>query len=202
MHNKTYSQHFEDLNILRLLDPDAERFGVDVGANDGLSWSNSYVFGLNGYNLLLVEPMPEYADRCRELYQWNNRVSVEQVAVSPSEGETTFYVNRNIATDELAMRSSLSRDAVPSDTVEAITVPTAPLHLLLEKHRCPSRYAFLSVDAEGHDLAVLQTAALDRFRPSVICVEEGEQHAEVADYLEGFGYRFEAKLGPNGLYVG
>lgn len=198
---QSYSQHGEDVAIQELMDPKADRCAVDVGANDGQSWSNSYLFGQAGYRLLLIEPMPEYARRCRNLYAGSTNVIVEEYAVSPEAGEATFFVNEDAASDELAMRSSLARDLVPSTQVNSITVSTAPLKQLLEKHQWPKYYAFLSVDAEGFDLDVLKSAALDQYRPSVICVEEGEAHAQIADYLYGVEYRHVKTLGPNGLYV-
>jgi FkbM family methyltransferase len=198
---ESFSQHGEDVAILELIDPATSAFAVDVGANDGQSWSNSYLFGQRGYHLLLIEPMPEYARRCRELYAGAANVIVEEYAISPELGEATFFVNTDAATDELAMRSSLARELVPSTRVQSIVVKTIPLGVLLEKHGWPSSYAFLSVDAEGFDLEVLKSAALDRYRPSVICVEEGEAHPSIADYLSGFAYTFVKTLGPNGLYV-
>ena len=52
------SQHGEDEVIASLVPDDCERLFVDVGANDGVSWSNSYNFAQAGFRLLLVEPMP------------------------------------------------------------------------------------------------------------------------------------------------
>jgi hypothetical protein len=42
---------------------------------------------------------------------------------------------------------------------------------------------------------VLKTAQLERYRPSVICVEEGEHHDEIKRYLGGWGYRYDVTLG-------
>lgn len=194
------SQHGEDRLIHALLDPAAARYAVDVGANDGESWSNTRAFGKLGFHLLLVEPMPIYADRCAQLYHGEDRVIVENVAISSSEGEASFFVSANSAQDELAMRSSLDRSSVPWEEAERISVRTTPLESLLAKHQWPARYAFLSVDAEGHDLQVLQTAALDRYRPSIVCVEEGTDHPEIREYLTDQGFALAAMLGPNGIY--
>ena len=201
MDMKSHAQHGEDLHICRLIDPSVPIYGVDVGANDGHSWSNSYMFGLEGYNLLLIEPMPIYAQRCRDLYVDYDKVLVEETAISEVDGEATFYLNEDKEGDQLAMRSSLYRDGVPSAVVSAITVRTTPLYRLLAKHDWPRNYAFLTIDAEGCDFKVLNTARLNQFRPSVICVEEGEDHDEIERYLKRFGYRQDTVLGPNGIYV-
>jgi FkbM family methyltransferase len=196
------SQHGEDELIASLLPADCERLFVDVGANDGVSWSNSYSFAEVGFRCLLVEPMPLYAARCALAHCGNPQVFVEPYAISKTLGDATFYVNLDTESDLLAMRSSLLRDVVYSDKVTEVRVPTAPLSFLLDKHKAPPRYAVLSVDAEGMDLDVLQTAGIDRRRPQVICVEEGANAAAIRDYLETMDYRQVAKLADvNGIYV-
>jgi FkbM family methyltransferase len=199
----SHSQHGEDEAIAKLLAPeDGERLFVDVGANDGLSWSNSYTFAQAGFRVLLVEPMPIYAAKCALHHCGNPNVFVEPYAIAPELGSATFYVNLDAGTDLLAMRSSLRRDIIPSTALAEVTVPTAPLSFLLDKHQVSDRYAALSVDAEGMDLEVLETAGLDQRRPQVICVEEGENVSAIRDFLQGKGYRFVAKLAEvNALYV-
>jgi FkbM family methyltransferase len=199
----SHSQHGEDEAIAKLLAPDdGERLFVDVGANDGLSWSNSYNFAQAGFRVLLVEPMPVYAAKCALNHCGNPNVFVEPYAIAPGLGSATFYVNLDAGTDLLAMRSSLRRDIIPSTELAEVTVPTAPLSFLLDKHRVSARYAVLSVDAEGMDLEVLETADLDRRRPQVICVEEGENVDAIRAFLQAKDYRFVAKLAEvNALYV-
>jgi FkbM family methyltransferase len=197
----SYSQHGEDVFMLARLPEAPARFVVDVGANDGYSWSNSFMFGLKGFALLLVEPMPDYAERCRALYRARTDIDIEQVAITAQVGSTSFHINLDAETDLLAMRSSVIRGIIPSDKLQAITVATTPLSLLLEKHDVPHNYALLTVDAEGMDLEVLRTARLDVFRPHFICVEEESFGDAIADYLAGWGYQRIQTLGPNGIYT-
>jgi FkbM family methyltransferase len=196
------SQHGEDELIAQLIPSDCERLFVDVGANDGVSWSNSYNFAEAGFRVLLVEPMPVYAARCALHHCGNPNVFVEPYAISRNLGSATFYVNLDAETDLLAMRSSLQRAIIPSDRVSEVTVPTAPLSFLLDKHRVSERYAVLSIDAEGVDLQVLETADLNRRRPQVICIEEGANVQAIREFLQAKDYRFVTKLGGvNGLFV-
>jgi FkbM family methyltransferase len=198
---RSYSQHGEDLIFRRLLQRCPSRFVVDVGAHDGRSWSNSYLLGQLGYSLLLVEPMPQYAEQCRHLYSGRRDVIVETVAIGRQRGEAAFFIHTDHATDQLAMRSSLQKHLLPTTRMTEIRVPVRPLVEVLEKHRWPSKYALLTIDAEGSDLEVLETAAFHRWRPHVICVEEGDQATTVQRFLSPFQYRPVAKCGPNGIYV-
>lgn len=196
------SQHGEDDLIASLIPSDCERVFVDVGANDGISWSNSYNFAKAGFRVLLVEPMPIYAGRCAVNHRDNPNVFIEPYAISKDLGTATFYVNLDAASDLLAMRSSLVREVVPSNDITEVIVPTAPLSFLLAKHKIPDRYAVLSVDAEGMDLHVLETADLDRRRPQVICVENGLDDTPIRNFLASKDYRLVTKLGEvNDVFV-
>lgn len=197
---KSYSQHGEDLFIQSSLPPDCPPYAVDVGANDGQSWSNTYLFGISGFNLLLIEPMPEYARRCRALYEGVGNVWIEEIAISDTAGDVDFYINDDFDADQLSMRSSMDRDMVPSSLVSTVAVKSMPLGSVLEKHEWPRLYAFLSVDAEGRDFEVLKTARLQDYLPLMICVEEGESHSQIQDYLSVIGYTRVKTLGPNGIY--
>lgn len=195
------SQHGEDQEVLSLLSGKAAKVVVDVGANDGHAWSNSYLFGRLGYRLILVEPMPAYAQKCRELWAGKADVVVEEAAVSTAPGEAIFFINRDAAADLLAMRSSLGKSNVPGGDVEEIKVKVERLDTILERAACPADYAFLSVDAEGFDRHVLESAGLDRFRPEIICVEdEVDPGGACRNLLQGHGYEPVTRLGSNGIY--
>lgn len=205
---ETFAQFGEDLAIAAALGgsglPYAPWF-VDVGANDGRSWSNSWLFGLHGWNLLLIEPIPRYAEQCRALHAGNPRVVVEEKAIAPVAGQVDFFITDDPDRDMLQMGSSLTADSVSFGLKSRpTTVEAAPLADLLAAHRVPRDYAVLSIDAEGHDLAVLQTAALDMWSPRLVCIEMIHGHpvaAPIDDYLTAHGYRYAVSTPGNGIYV-
>ena len=172
---KNYSQFNEDILIAAILfgsGKDYSSFFVDVGANDGRSWSNSYFFGLLGWGLLLVEPIPKYAEYCRELYAENSVVIVEEKAISAKSGFVDFFITDEPNRDLLQMGSSLSVDGVPFGLKSIVTkVETLPLKDILTLHNIHKNYAVLSVDAEGHDLEVLETAGFGEWSPIVPLTE-------------------------------
>ena len=52
---KSYSQHGEDL-LIRSIIPDGVSSFIDIGANDGVLFSNSYKFAKSGAHGLCIEP--------------------------------------------------------------------------------------------------------------------------------------------------
>ncbi len=198
---KSQSQHGEDFAIAELIHKNSENWFVDVGAHDGRSWSNSYLFGKVGFNLLLIEPMEVCANKCRKLWAGNRRVHVEQKAVSEADGVVNFYIHDNKEIDLLAIRSSLMQEIIPSNDISKVSVESIPLNKLLDKHRVPRNFAALSVDAEGVDLQVLRSVDLKKYRPSVICVEDEIDHDRIEAHLRDQGYSEVQRLGPNGIYI-
>lgn len=199
---KTHSQHGEDFRINELLKAaDHALYVVDVGANDGFSWSNSLAFVEMGYSALLIEPMPKYARFCRMQHRGNPNVFVEEVAVLPNIGTCKFFINEDLANDLLSMTSSVKRDIINSDNIVEIEVETCPLSFLLAKYRVPKNYGVLNVDAEGVDLEVLMSADLESYRPAVVCVEYGTNEDAIHRYMRSMRYEKRDHLGPNGIYT-
>lgn len=204
---ETFSQHHEDVAIAAALAGSGLPYSpwfVDVGANDGQSWSNSRFFGRLGWHLLLIEPIRRFADQCTELYAGNQRVIVEELAISATAGTTDFFLTNDPDRDLLQMSSSLSAENDFGYEMVKTTVATAPLHSLLSAHDVPRDYAVLSVDAEGHDLTVLETARLETWRPRVICVEMipgTPAGAPIDAFLVAQGYRHAITTEANTLYL-
>jgi FkbM family methyltransferase len=206
--NASYSQFNEDVMIATALATFSKPFShffVDVGANNGQSWSNSRLFGEAGWKLLLIEPLPKFAQDCREFYADNENAMVVESAISASRGDVSFYVTDEPDRDLLQMGSSLSLEGVPFGLKsKEITVRTEPLLDVLTRFSVPNRYGVLSVDAEGHDLDVLETADFATFRPAVVCVEMiyGDENYRMIDSSlckNGYGYLTSSPA--NAVYI-
>jgi hypothetical protein len=83
-------------------------------------------------------------------------------------------------------------------------LPVAPLGSLLAQAKV--KPDFVSIDVEGHDLAVLRTLDLAAHRPAVVCVEtvdfvSGKKNPEVAEWLAPQGYAAYADTRINTLFV-
>src|ERR1039458_9860290 len=76
----SFSQAGEDLiveNLLRTVE-----FFVDIGANDGISGSNTFYFALRGAHGICFEPVSETYTKLRWLYLLNPRVRTVQCGIS------------------------------------------------------------------------------------------------------------------------
>ena len=204
----SYSQFHEDVVIATALGSYRRSYApcmIDVGANNGQSWSNSRLFGEIGWKLILIEPLPKFANDCRLFYSGNDNVVVIESAISSIHGMVDFFATDEPERDLLKMGSSLSQEGIPFGLKSRkIAVKTEPLDHVLASQQVPENYGVLSVDAEGHDLEVLKTANLARFRPAVICVEMiygDPRYTDIDAYLVTHQYRYVASTPSNGIYV-
>jgi hypothetical protein len=82
------------------------------------------------------------------------------------------------------------------------------LSTILESHFQsikPSDACFFNIDAESHDINVLESNNWNKFVPRVICIEDpdaqGALETEINRFLLRRGYEFQAQAGPSSIYV-
>ena len=198
------SQNGEYSYVRWLVPPDWPRFLVDVGANDGVTFSNTWNLLSDGYSGVLVEPHPHSFDRLR-LNTQDLDVQVFNYAVGSSAGEVKLHDDR--ATDGKNLMATIRQerntwfDRVRS--AECHTVRMERLDALLEKTDCPLDFTFLSVDTEGHDRAVLES--LGAYEPRIIVTERSLWDPDDANakqlLLASRGYVYTHRLGCNELFT-
>jgi FkbM family methyltransferase len=166
------SEHGE-LPLLQRLAVGSNQFLVDVGANDGITVSNSYGLIVRGWEGILIEPYPPCFQELQTRYAQNGRIRLVNSACGRVPGELDLYLGRD---GDRAGYATLCTDDTEWFRInrigKSIKVPVSPLTTILEQHDCPSRFALLSVDTEGYDLQVLESLDFERFRPSVIITED------------------------------
>jgi FkbM family methyltransferase len=159
---------------------------IDVGANIGqYSKRFSDLVGPGG-RVIAIEPIPETFALLvsnSALFQYRN-ITLLNLAASQSAGLAGFQIPRFETGLKNFYRAAIS-DGHPDIRVLAL-----PLDAL----EFPRRIGFIKVDAEGHDLLVLQGGKklLERDHP-VLLVEAADQ--EMAGYLADLGYQGEPLRG-------
>ena len=162
---------------------------VEAGANDGLNQSNTLYFEkYRGWTGLLVEPVPELAERCRR----NRPVCVvENCALVaedyPSPTVPMTYCNlmsvvrggmKTAAEEEGHVRVGCEIQNVERYELES---PARTLTQVLLGHGF-ERFDFLSLDVEGYELAALRGLDLERFRPAWMLIE-ARYRIEIESFL-------------------
>lgn len=207
--NQRYFAHNDiDQKMERYLDFDHGTF-VEVGANDGISQSNTLYFEkYRGWRGLLVEPVPELAWRCRRNRRQSKVVNcaLGEFSQRGSTVEVTYCNLMSVVKGALkspeAERAHLAAGAeVQNLKTYRLRVRCRPLSDLIDRYRLPP-VDFMSLDVEGFELSVLKGLDLARHRPRYLLVEARfreeiiahlEAHFDVVDQLSHHDVLFRAK---------
>ena len=170
---------------------------VDIGAYDGQKFSNTLFFEQSmGWRGLCVEPQ---AEPFKKLIA--NRIAhCEQVCVSDFEGETDF-VESTAGIDE-TMLSGMATTFDPRhvDRLKSVStnmvvrkVPVVKLSTLLEKYGLFD-IDYCSIDVEGAELSILSELDFEKFRISVLTIENNYDDDRIPKLMAGKGYVLVTKL--------
>lgn len=158
---ESYSQHGEDKLIDILLDNCVKSF-IDIGANDGVLFSNTYKFARQGANGICIEPSKAAFNKLRFNQLFNPKVIRINAALSNKSG--FLFVEEN------GYESTLST-VCEAETPKSIKVKTYTFDKLLEMYPKFLSIDLLSIDVEGHENEVLQGLTSRNFYAKIIILE-------------------------------
>ena len=173
-----YSQYNEDEIIIQHINPLDGGFVLDIGANDGVTFSNSKML-IEKYNWggVLVEPSKKCIEKLNLLYEGNDNVQVVPYGIDTTIGTKTLYVgNLDDTPNSMNQVSTLikseksywetSRNVVYVD--ETIDTITARELLSMVKIK---NFDVISIDTEGLDFEILESLYSLNLRPKIIIIE-------------------------------
>lgn len=153
---------------------------VEVGAFDGISFSNTYHLAASGWRGIYCEPVEEYARKCALVHSKHPLIDVLQVAVSDQDGAILsiatggVFSTSNKLSLEYFMKQNFSKHHF--NGTQQIGVQTMTLDTVIKKYYL-KHIDLLVIDVEGHELNVLNGLSISTNRPSVIIIELQEiQH--------------------------
>jgi FkbM family methyltransferase len=167
---------------------------VDVGANAPEKDSQSFHLEQLGWTGVLVEPQPDLAARLRE--QRSAKVYAVACSAPESAGKTMVL---HLAGVYSSFNPNLAVSTVRPEG--AIDVPIMTLDAVLADAGAPARIDFLSIDVEGHEIAVLSGFDLARWRPRLILIEDLVLNRDLHRLLASRGYKWVRRTGLNSWYV-
>lgn len=179
----SYSQDGDDLVISRLLKrKNSEFFYIDVGAHHPTNLSNTKYFYERGSRGINIEANPELIE---EFYNQRPEDTNLNVGIAPSEGEMPFYIFERsyLSTFNKAAADEACKE-YGIEVKSTINVKTLPLISIIEKYAKDKTIDFLSVDAEGFDLAVLKSNDWQKYRPRLVIVETEHDKSVIPFMLE------------------
>ncbi|MGE0669671.1 MAG: FkbM family methyltransferase [Parachlamydiales bacterium] len=178
---------------------------VDIGAYDGVTYSNSYFFEKDlGWKGICIEPNPAAFEK---LIQARKSVCY-QTCISDKKAVAKFVK----LTGRCEMLSGLSAKYDPSHVKriekemakfggekEEIEVPTLTLNEIADQEGI-KRIDFLSIDTEGGEFDILKSIDFSKLDIDVITIENNYQDPNFRQHLARQGYVFIKKLHCDEVY--
>jgi FkbM family methyltransferase len=189
---------------------------VEVGAYDGENFSNTSCLADAGWAGLYVEPIAEFAEKCRARHATNSRISVITCAASDVSGKAVIFLGDTLTT----LVDTQVADYEKIDWAKGLhtglrrEIQTERLDTILEVNQIPINFDVLVVDVEGAEEKVIRGFNIDRWHPKVILIELEDEHPDFRDNarvvsavkgirrrIEAAGYSVYYKDYINSLYV-
>lgn len=204
MNRQYYSQSGEDAIVWSLYPEDAPTgWVIEVGALDGVRFSNSYGFERCGWPSLCVEAHPDFFPLLKR--NRPNSVCVHAAVSDHDDDAGMFFGNArgSLSTLKPELGPVFEKSFGAWFTgFEQYPVPIRTLNTILAENPPSGPIAMVSIDVEGSELDVLRGFDLPRYRPHVLIIEAflpGEAQ-QLAQYLAPFGYQAARKLGNNLIF--
>lgn len=203
LQGKYFSLNQLDRKLEKYVDYDNGYF-VELGANDGVTQSNSLYFEKHrNWRGLLVEPAPQNFLKCRQNRSARNSIYCAACVSFDYGHEFVRIAYANLMSTPVSLESDIQdprahaelgdRFLGSGETVFEFGAVARTLNSLLLDAHAPKQIDFLSLDVEGAELEVLKGVDHQIFRFKYLLVE-CRDFARLSVYLEKQGYPFVEKL--------
>tara|TARA_B110000483_G_scaffold243416_1_gene333109 strand:- start:1950 stop:2675 length:726 start_codon:yes stop_codon:yes gene_type:complete len=173
---------------------------VDIGANDGVSLSNTVFFEkVLKWNGLAIEPLPSAFEKL----QANRECTAVNACVNDVDGEVSFMAVDGYAEmlsgiidryDDRHIARIKRENEKHGGSATQITVPGYRLSTLLRD--TPFKVIdYMNIDTEGSEFDILQSIDFETIRIDIITVENNYYDGRIRRYLDKCGYDLVAKVG-------
>ena len=155
---------------------------VEIGANDGISCSNTWGLAKRGWTGFLVDAIPEFVKQCELNHLYHHNISVWQVAMGDEDGkEVTFNIGGQLTTanQDLSLEYQNIVWAKSVITSTQVNLTTQKLDTFLVNMRLQTGFDLLVVDVEGYEAQVFSGFTLSKWLPKMLIVELTDTHPKL-----------------------
>lgn len=200
-----YSQDGQDKFISKLLRDKKNGFFLDVGAHDGIQFSNSFYFEKNlNWSGICIEPNPEVY---KQLIKNRSCISLNCCISNQSgilkflsitgygemlSGLVDFFDKKHINRIETTIREK-------GGTKTYIDVEVIPLKKVLADNKV-TKVDYCNIDIEGGEIAVLNSIDFSKVSIEIFSIENNYNTKVVYNFLRPLGYKLIGRVGADEIY--
>lgn len=198
---KRYSQNDEQRIILKYFGTTPGTF-LDIGANDGETFSNTRALWDLDWHGVLVEPSP-VAFAALKRNSWRYATQIWPLNFALGKENTSGTAEMYEGSDTLVSSMCADRLAIwerGGTKFTPILVKTYAFKHLLEISPFQT-FDFISIDAEGLDYDILAQMDLMALGCRMLCIEYGDRLASITRHANNHGLREVHRNGENIIFA-
>lgn len=198
-----YSQYGQDRFLEKYLFKKINKgFFVDIGANDGITFSNTYFFEKKGWGGICIEPIENVFINLQK-----NRSS--KCFMGVVSGEESDFVDFLHISGEAEMLSGILSKCNNDHTkrIEQEVNNKGDKNVIKVKNYNFNNIVgklgidYLSIDTEGAELEILKSIDFSKYNIKAITVENNYKDKDINDFLLSNNFFYVISLGCDDLYV-
>jgi FkbM family methyltransferase len=168
---RSFSQAGEDLVLDRVIGRKSNGFYIDIGAYDPHHFSNTKRFYMRGWSGINVEPNKFcHSNFVRERPRDTNL----NIGIGKEPGKLILFVMNAATLSTFSEEKAQENEKLSYKIVSREPVAVITLTDLFQDYVKDKEVDFMSIDAEGLDITVLESNDWVRWRPKALCVEVGD----------------------------
>jgi FkbM family methyltransferase len=203
-----YSQSNEEELIEQFFTPSFTGTFLDIGANDGMTFSNTYRLLQKGWQGTMVECSPKVKPKLVEnISPYKHQVQILDAAIGPYDGHTDFHESGSLLKKgDSSLVSSISSDETKRWRTaripfEKISVPMLTFGSMLKRSMYKT-FDLVSIDIEGMEKYVIPQIDFKKLNTRMAIIEfNGKDEKFFTDYMQMFGFTLHSKNPENLIYV-
>ncbi|WP_428739672.1 FkbM family methyltransferase [Sulfurimonas sp.] len=185
---------------------------VELGANDGITQSNTYYFEKErNWKGVLIEPILHNFLKCKSNRSKDNYFACTACVSFNYKKKYLKVAYSNLMTAPLEVESDIAEPKIHAKSGEVylkngeesieIVVQAKTITSILDKAKAPKMIDLLSLDVEGAEIEVLKGLKHNKYKFKYILVECRDEQ-KMIDYLNKYGYEIMDKFSNHDFLFG
>lgn len=194
---KFLGQYFQDMIAFLYLQKKNNGFYIDVGANDGITGSNTFVFEQIGWKGVCIEPHP---DIYKKLIKYRKCDCFNAALSNNTNEDVDFFKANALSCLNEGMTESHKQRAEKNEKTEIIKVKTITFDKIMENYPNVKHIDFISLDVEGHEIQILENINFQKYSFGFFTIEKSNPE-KIKEIMQKNGYILFMEIGADIMFI-